>query len=73
MITGWGANTRYKKVHYFRDIDGRPACAIKHKSKGLATITLKNWDPDHPHTCPKCRKLYEKIAVVETTIGKVST
>ena len=72
MITGWGANGRYKMVHYFRDSDGRPACATLHKKNSMATISLNHWNPDHPNTCKKCRRIYQKIAV-ETTIGKTST
>lgn len=57
MITGWGANAQYYHIHYFRDSDGRPLCAVKGKRKGLATMSLKDWNPDHPNTCPKCKKI----------------
>lgn len=61
MITGWGTSSRYQAVHYFRDSDGRPACANGSRRNGMATIALHDWNPDHESTCPKCRKIYERI------------
>jgi hypothetical protein len=69
MITGWGANSRYHKIHYYRDLDGRPLCGTKGRKMGTATLSIKNWNPEHPNTCPKCKEIMGRIG---TAIGKTS-
>lgn len=68
MITGWGANSRLREIHYFREGDGFPLCSTNSKRRSQATLALPTWNPENPSTCPICRKFLEKI----TGIGKTS-
>lgn len=61
MITGWGANSRLREVHYFREPDGFPLCATNSKRRSQATLPLPHWDQNKPNTCPRCRIFLQKI------------
>jgi len=51
----WGQSLRSKHVHLF--INGKMAChrnghGLEHMD---AQTSFKNWDINHPDTCPKCK------------------
>jgi hypothetical protein len=70
FITGYGYSPQYHYTHSFRKPDGLPECTDPNNKrrnfKIKASVALPDWDPNHPLTCPWCKRIMVLKSVKRT-------